>query len=274
MSIWGRRNSDPAAEQSQTGTNDAQEPAAGHQDGEPAPAFWRAQGQAQEQAPAGRPPADAPPPAYGHVPENPPPAGVPLAATMEPAPAYGQSAAAQAPPAGSAPAPATGQAPAGAEAPGPVLTGVVVDEETAVKDSAQTGAQQPAQHEDQATHDAAAGGPAATEVQEPTVAVAREPAPTGVGESALAASAITPQRWSEILAAFVDDPRGAVQMAADAVDGAIDEFVNSVRARQRDLASSWQGGEAGTEELRTALREYRKLGQRVQQLDLGGRPGG
>ena len=54
----------------------------------------------------------------------------------------------------------------------------------------------------------------------------------------------------------------------------VGEFVDSVRARQRDLASTWQGTEAGTEQLRTALREYRKLGQRVQQLDLGEKTGG
>jgi len=63
-------------------------------------------------------------------------------------------------------------------------------------------------------------------------------------------------------------------MAADAVDEAIDGFVNSVRARQRGLAAAWQGTEADTEQLRTALREYRNLGQRVQQLDLGAKTGG
>ena len=76
------------------------------------------------------------------------------------------------------------------------------------------------------------------------------------------------------MVAFVDDPRASVKMAADAVDEAIDEFVNSVRARQRDLAATWQGAGADTEQLRTALREYRKLGRRVQQLDLGEKTGG
>jgi hypothetical protein len=58
-------------------------------------------------------------------------------------------------------------------------------------------------------------------------------------------------------------------MAAGAVDEAIDEFVNSVRARQRALASCWQGTDTGTEQLRTALRDYRKLWHQVRQLDLG-----
>ena len=69
--------------------------------------------------------------------------------------------------------------------------------------------------------------------------------------------------------AFVDDPRGSVKMAADAVDEAIGEFVNSVRARQRAMASSWQGTGTGTEQLRTALRDYRNFWHQVQRLDLG-----
>ena len=96
------------------------------------------------------------------------------------------------------------------------------------------------------------------------------PEPAGAGQPV--AAPITPQRWSEIMVVFVDDPHGSVKMAADAVDEAIDEFVNSVRARQRGLAGAWQNAEADTEQLRTALREYRKLGQRVQQLDLGEKP--
>jgi len=284
MSIWGRRDGEAPDEEthegqagayeSQAGAQGTQEPAGAYQAGEPAPAFWRAQGQPHESV--GRDPADAPPPDYGHVPPGGPEA-----------PAHGEQAS------GDAPAPAMGEA--------PVLTGVVVDTETAVKDPA--GAEQPT----------VAPEPAATEVQEPTVAVAHEPVVTEVREPsvtetrdeaeepfmteaqapvvteprdeaeepamteakepATAAATSTPQRWSEIMVAFVDDPRGSVKMAADAVDEAIGEFVNSVRARQRDLAATWQGAEGDTEQLRTALREYRKLGQRVQELDLGEKTG-
>jgi hypothetical protein len=239
MSIWGRRGSEPpageapegqaAAGESRAGAHDAQEPGAEHRAGEPAPAFWRAQG--------------------------------------EP--------------------PAAGGSPAGAGAPAPVLTGVVIDGETAVKDPAFTGTQA-----DQAgTGDAEAGtgdaeaGPAVTEVQEPTVAVAREPVvdeaqeplPGEAQKPAVAGgeqpAAATPQRWSEILVAFVDDPRGSVQMAADAVDEAIDDLVNSARARQRAMASSWQGTDAGTEQLRGALRDYRTLWHQIERVDLGGKTG-
>ena len=64
----------------------------------------------------------------------------------------------------------------------------------------------------------------------------------------------------------MDDPRGSVKMAAAAVDSAIDEFVTSVQARQRALASSWQSSDADTEQLRTALREYRRFAAQVQQM--------
>ena len=198
MSILGRRDSEPPAEeahegqagadQSQAEAHDTPEPVTEHQAGESAPAFWRAQGETP--APLERDPADAPP-AYGQV----PPAG-----------------------SSAAPAPAVNQA------------------------------------------------PTATDAAQPAVAEAEQ--------SAVAPNwGTTPQRWSEILVSFVDDPRGSVKTAADAVDNAIGEFVNSVRARQRALASSWQGTDTDTEQLRTALRDYRRLWHQVQQLDLGEKTG-
>jgi hypothetical protein len=106
---------------------------------------------------------------------------------------------------------------------------VVIDAETAVKDPALTeAARDPAATE--AAHDPAAGGvpPAAGEGPPAAAAPAALAGPPG---------SITPQRWSEILVTFVDDPRGSVKMAADAVDSAIEEIVTSVRARQQALAS-------------------------------------
>jgi hypothetical protein len=246
MSIWGRRDSEPPAgeaHESQAGAQGTQpEPAAEHQGEEPAPAFWRAQGETA--ASLGRDPADAPPPAY-EMPDAPPPAGVPAATAMGPAPAYGQQ--------------APSEAPAGTDSAPPVGTGAP-----------------------------------ATEVPEPTVAVAREPVVNEAREPAAAEaerqavapapavtearsgahdSGITGQRWSEIMAAFVDDPRGSVKMAADAVDEAVDEFVNSVRARQQALSSSWEATGTETEQLRTALRDYRMLWHQVRQLDLAEKAG-
>jgi hypothetical protein len=109
---------------------------------------------------------------------------------------------------------------------------VVIDAESAVKD------------------------PALTETR-------REPAQTAAAD---APGSISPQRWSEILVSFVDNPRSSVKLAADAVDSAIEEVVASVRARQRALESSWQSSETDTEQLRIALREYRRFGAQVRQM--------
>ncbi|HEY2306890.1 MAG TPA: hypothetical protein VGI05_13505 [Streptosporangiaceae bacterium] len=316
MSVWGHRDSEPPPEEARPGEarpgearpgeahqaepegRETQEPAGPERPAEePAPAFWRAQGETPSY---GRAPAAAPPLAYGHVPADALPEDAPAPPYGEqapgeaPAPPYGQ----QAP--GEAPAPAVSESPAGTGAPVPVLTGkvVVLDGETVVQDPALTGTA-----EDQAgPHDAEAGDqamtwaqqpgawePSVTGAPEPAVAEAQQPAATevqqpGVRPAAPAAASpaeaapastdgISAQRWSEILVSFVDDPRSSVQMAAGVVDEAIDEFVNSVRARQRALASSWQGTDTGTEQLRTALRDYRKLWHQVRQLDLGEQKG-
>jgi hypothetical protein len=212
--------------------------------GEPAPAFRRAQGQQpapgygrdQSDVPA---PAGTPRPGYGQIPaETGEPAGAPAdVETMEPA---GAPAVAETREPAETPAPAMTEAPAGTDAPAPVLAEqvVVIDEETAVKEPAGAAA---------GTVSPAAASPA--------------------GHAAAAShGGISAQRWSEIMATFVDDPRGSVKMAADAVDTAIEELVASVRARQQALASSWQGSGTDTEQLRTALREYRRFGAQVRQL--------
>ena len=94
MSTWGHRDSEPPdgeAHESQAPAeaHDTQAPAEPdhqaepeHQTGEPAPAFWRAQGEAP--APFGRAPASAPPPDYGYVPADAPaPADVDHAVVLE-----------------------------------------------------------------------------------------------------------------------------------------------------------------------------------------------
>ena len=275
MSIWGHRDSEPQAEE--------------HQAEESAPAFWRAQGETPEVS--GREPADAPPlAAHGQQ-----------ASSDAAEPAVSESAAGT-----DAPVPVlTGEvvvldaetavkdpAPAG---PGGDQVGVhdkdaVGPDMTEIRDPSMAGAHEPPVIDAQepaseaqvpvaeAQEPMAGAFESATEAQEPTAAEVQEPAvaPAAFPDAATAQaspSGIPAQRWSEILVAFVDDPRGSVKMAADAVDEAIDEFVNSVRARQRALASTWQSAGAETEQLRTALRDYRKLGQRVQQLDLGEKTG-
>jgi hypothetical protein len=74
--------------------------------------------------------------------------------------------------------------------------------------------------------------------------------------------------WSEIQASFVDDPRGSVKLAADAVNMAVEEFMASVRTRQASLASSWRGSDTDTERLRTALRDYRTFWARLHEMSI------
>ncbi|HEV3293718.1 MAG TPA: hypothetical protein VG123_32460 [Streptosporangiaceae bacterium] len=270
MSIWGHRDGEPPAEEAHetdppAEAPQAQAPAEPEDQGgadplaevpavDPPPAFWRAQGEAP--VPFARAPADPPPLAYGHVP--PEPAGT--AETREPAesaePAETREPA-------ESPEPAFAGAPGGApadgrqpppEAPAPAANGsaagpgadpLLADDVVVL--AGETAAEDPA--------------PAEPAVAEPAVA---EPA-----ASPAAAGGVTPQRWSEILTSFVDDPRGSVTMAADVVDSAVEELVNSVRARQRALGS-WRGGETDTEQLRTALRDYRTFWNQVQQMSPAG----
>jgi hypothetical protein len=69
--------------------------------------------------------------------------------------------------------------------------------------------------------------------------------------------------WREIMAMFVDDPRAATERAASMVDGSVEALVRSIKDEQDSLRSGWQGGSPDTEQLRTALKDYRSLWQRL-----------
>jgi len=69
--------------------------------------------------------------------------------------------------------------------------------------------------------------------------------------------------WREIMAMFVDDPRAATERAASMVDGSVEALVSSIKGERDSLRSGWQGGSPDTEQLRTALKDYRSLWQRL-----------
>jgi hypothetical protein len=123
--------------------------------------------------------------------------------------------------------------------------------------TARTAAADPAEQD--ADMDAAADMD--TDAQMDTDVQADADATSHADEEAYAPSvnAMGGQRWNQIQATFVDDPRDSVTQAAAMVDEAIEAFIAATRKRQASLASSWQGPEAGTEELRTALQDYRAL---------------
>ncbi|GII86215.1 hypothetical protein Ssi03_42050 [Sphaerisporangium siamense] len=63
-------------------------------------------------------------------------------------------------------------------------------------------------------------------------------------------------RWREVQAGFVDDPRDAVERA----DRLVEEAVDALTTRRKNLADRWKnGGDGDTERLRLALRDYRSL---------------
>jgi hypothetical protein len=73
-------------------------------------------------------------------------------------------------------------------------------------------------------------------------------------------------RWHEILTMFVDDPRSSVGLAAGLVGDSAEALVMSVQERLQALLSGWQGDDAGTEEMRIALQQYRTFWNRIEDL--------
>lgn len=59
------------------------------------------------------------------------------------------------------------------------------------------------------------------------------------------------------------------RLVAGLVDNSVEALVASVTERQHSLLSAWQGDDPGTEELRTALQQYRTFWNRLE-----GFPGG
>jgi hypothetical protein len=85
--------------------------------------------------------------------------------------------------------------------------------------------------------------------------------------SATPAAGATPDsNWPQIQSLFVDDPLAAVQQAADVVGGALAALTAAANNREQTLRGGWQGTGTGTEDLRTALREYRDLAGRLSTL--------
>jgi hypothetical protein len=116
--------------------------------------------------------------------------------------------------------------------------------------------------------DGAAEEPAATAETEreiPPAAAAPGAVPESIRDTPVATDGASPGvRWHEIQATFVDDPRACVELAAGIVDDSVEALVLSVRERQHALLSGWQRGDAGTEELRVALQQYRTFWNRLE----------
>jgi hypothetical protein len=117
----------------------------------------------------------------------------------------------------------------------------------------------PADTADTTDTDAADTEPGRSDESAVPAAAAAEPAANGAGgESAPFSAERLSQEWHEIQASFVDDPRGAVQLAAEAADSALTALVTALRERHATLGPS---ATQDTEQLRAALQEYRRFCQ-------------
>lgn len=76
------------------------------------------------------------------------------------------------------------------------------------------------------------------------------------------------ERWHEVQAGFVDDPRGSVGQADELAGELINTLVKSLQDRKGLLDGEWsnEGETPDTERLRQALRGYRDLFNRVLEL--------
>lgn len=72
------------------------------------------------------------------------------------------------------------------------------------------------------------------------------------------------QRWNQLQAGFVDDPRSAVEGADDLVAEVMKRITATFEAQRMLLERQWgQGEQASTEDLRVALQRYRSFFQRL-----------
>ena len=71
-------------------------------------------------------------------------------------------------------------------------------------------------------------------------------------------------RWNDIQAKFVDEPRSALQEADALVSDVIEEITQMFTTEHSSLDAQWnQGNEVSTEDLRKALQRYRSFFNRL-----------
>jgi hypothetical protein len=72
------------------------------------------------------------------------------------------------------------------------------------------------------------------------------------------------RRWTDIQAAFVDEPRQSVENADSLVAAAIKRLAEMFARERSSLEQQWaQGGDVSTEDLRVALQRYRSFFDRL-----------
>ncbi|MEU4534259.1 hypothetical protein AB0G15_05245 [Streptosporangium sp. NPDC023825] len=80
------------------------------------------------------------------------------------------------------------------------------------------------------------------------------------------------RRWQEVQAGFVDDPRDAVERADSLLDEVTSSLRNALETRATELQGRWKNTEKNdTEDLRTALRDYRATLEQLLNISAGTR---
>lgn len=76
-------------------------------------------------------------------------------------------------------------------------------------------------------------------------------------------------QWTEIQAAFVDEPRKAVEQADKLVAEVVQHLSTTFANERKNLESQWsRGDQVSTEDLRVALQRYRQFFQSLLHLTL------
>jgi hypothetical protein len=107
--------------------------------------------------------------------------------------------------------------------------------------------------------------PEATSPVDASAPAASVSEPAGPNGDGIPAAALAEQQWPAIQAMFVDDPKGSVERAAAAADEVAKAFVASLQREQTELRAAWEK-DTNTEDLRTALQQYRAFCGRLEGL--------
>ena len=99
---------------------------------------------------------------------------------------------------------------------------------------------------------------------------AQATASTGMTSTGITSTGVngTDERWHDIVAGFIDDPRGSVSEAAELVEAEVTSLIALLSRRRDTLGGTWQTGQASetgsvTEDLRLAIRGYREFSSQL-----------
>lgn len=85
----------------------------------------------------------------------------------------------------------------------------------------------------------------------------------GDDAEASGASSAHDQRWHDVLANFVDDPRGSVLAATDLVVNDVSAFVAVLDQRRKSMENDPPEARASTEDLRQVVAAYRDISKQL-----------